>query len=129
MSQFPEKWKKMPADEVSDAIVAAMALGGVKYLFFTSGSDIMFFQEALAKAKEKGLEAPKLIVMTHEHANLNAALGYAAVTGRPAASAVHVDVGTQHYGCALHTAHWAELPVLMYCASSMNLQQHRWHMD
>jgi len=92
MSQFPENWKKVPADEISDAIVASMALGGVKYLFFTSGSDIMFFQEALAKAKEKGLEAPKLIVMTHEHANLNAALGYAAVTGRPAASAVHVDV-------------------------------------
>jgi acetolactate synthase-1/2/3 large subunit len=113
MSQFPENWKKVPADEISDAIVASMALGGVKYLFFTSGSDIMFFQEALAKAKEKGLEAPKLIVMTHEHANLNAALGYAAVTGRPAASAVHVDVGTQHYGCALHTAHWAELPVLI----------------
>ena len=40
--------------------------------------------------------------MTHEYAGLNAALGYAAVTGRPAATVAHVDVGTQHYGCALH---------------------------
>lgn len=113
MSELPVNWTRVPSDEVSDAIVASMVSGGVKYLFFTSGSDIMFFQEAIAKAKAKGLEAPKLIVMTHEHANLNAALGYAAVTGTPAASAVHVDVGTQHYGCALHTAHWAELPVLI----------------
>lgn len=113
MSGFPEHWKKVPADEISDAIVASMAAGGIKYLFFTSGSDIMFFQEAIAKARAKGYDAPKLIVMTHEHANLNAALGYAAVTGLPAASAVHVDVGTQHYGCALHTAYWAELPVLI----------------
>ena len=36
-----------------------------------------------------------------------------AVTGRMAATAVHVDVGTQHYGCAIHTARHAGLPVLI----------------
>ncbi|AMN41497.1 thiamine pyrophosphate-requiring protein [Rhodoplanes sp. Z2-YC6860] len=109
----PHHWTRLPATEAGDAIVAAMALGGVDHLFFISGSEIMFFQEAIAKAQAHGRTAPKLITITHEYAGLNAALGYAAVTGRPAATAAHVDVGTQHYGCALHTAWWAGLPILI----------------
>ncbi|MBV8509258.1 MAG: hypothetical protein JO289_03750, partial [Xanthobacteraceae bacterium] len=108
-----ESWSSVPTDEVGDVVVAALAQGGVEYVFFSSGSDIMFFQEAVAKSRALGRNAPKLIVMTHEYAGLNAALGYSAVTGRPAATAAHVDVGTQHYGCALHTAWWAGLPVLI----------------
>lgn len=113
MSRSPASWVEIPADEAGDAIVSALASGGVEYLFFSSGSEIMFFQEAIAKAQANGRKAPKIVTMTHEYASLNAALGYAAVSGRPAATAAHVDVGTQHYGCALHTAWWAGLPVLI----------------
>jgi acetolactate synthase-1/2/3 large subunit len=106
-------WTEVPTDEVSDAIVAAMGLGGVEYLFFTSGSEISFYQEAIAKAEAHGRPAPKLITMTHEHPSLNAALGYSAVTGKPAATAAHVDVGTQNYGGAVHTAWHSGLPVVI----------------
>ena len=106
-------WTAVPADERGDAIVAAMGLGGVDYMFFNSGSEIMFMQEAIAKANALGRPAPKLIMMTHEYPTLNAALGYAAASGRMAATAVHVDVGTQHYGCAIHTARHSGLPVLI----------------
>jgi acetolactate synthase-1/2/3 large subunit len=109
----PDNWTVVPADERGDAIVAAMGLGGVDYMFFNSGSEIMFMQEAIAKANSLGRPAPKLVMMTHEYPTLNAALGYAAATGRVAATAVHVDVGTQHYGCAIHTAKHAGLPVLI----------------
>ena len=109
----PAHWTAVPADEVGDAIVAAMGLGGVDYMFFNSGSEIMFMQEAIAKANALGRPAPKLVMMTHEYPTLNAALGYAAATGRMAATAVHVDVGTQHYGCAIHTARHSGLPVLI----------------
>jgi acetolactate synthase-1/2/3 large subunit len=109
----PDNWTVVPAEERGDAIVAAMGLGGVDYLFFNSGSEIMFMQEAVAKANALGTPAPKLIMMTHEYPTLNAALGYAAATGRMAATAVHVDVGTQHYGCAIHTARHSGLPVLV----------------
>jgi acetolactate synthase-1/2/3 large subunit len=108
-----ENWTSVPADERGDAIVAAMGLGGVDYMFFNSGSEIMFMQEAIAKANALGRPAPKLVMMTHEYPTLNAALGYAAVSGRMAATAVHVDVGTQHYGCAIHTARHSGLPVLI----------------
>lgn len=90
-----------------------MGLGGVDYMFFNSGSEIMFMQEAIAKANALGRPAPKLVMMTHEYPTLNAGLGYAAATGRMAATAVHVDVGTQHYGCAVHTARHSGLPVLI----------------
>jgi acetolactate synthase-1/2/3 large subunit len=106
-------WTTVPAEETSDAIVAAMGLGGVRYLFFTSGSEIMFYQEATAKAQAMGRPGPKLITITHEHANLSAAIGYAMYTQQPAATAAHVDVGTLHYGGALHTASRGNLPVMI----------------
>jgi acetolactate synthase I/II/III large subunit len=112
-SELPANWTSVPADERGDAVVAAMGLGGVDYMFFNSGSEIMFMQEAIAKANALGRPAPKLVMMTHEYPTLNAALGYAAVSGRMAATAVHVDVGTQHYGCAIHTARHSGLPVLI----------------
>ncbi|MEE2761152.1 MAG: thiamine pyrophosphate-dependent enzyme [Pseudomonadota bacterium] len=98
----------------ADAIVAAMAAGGIDHLFFTSGSDIGFYQEATAKARVLGHNNPvRLVTVPLEHISLNAALGFAAMTGRPAATAVHVDVGTLHYGGAIHTAWRSRLPVLM----------------
>ncbi len=112
-SPLPDNWTEVAADERGDAVVAAMGLGGVDYMFFNSGSEIMFMQEAIAKANALGRPAPKLVMMTHEYPTLNAALGYAAVSGRTAATAVHVDVGTQHYGCAIHTARHSGLPVLI----------------
>ncbi|MCZ6452289.1 MAG: thiamine pyrophosphate-binding protein, partial [Deltaproteobacteria bacterium] len=83
-------WVETPADEWSDAVVAAMKLGGVDNLFFVSGSEVGYYQEAIAKAEERGWPAPKLITMVHEGVALNAALGYSMVTGKPSATAVHV---------------------------------------
>jgi acetolactate synthase-1/2/3 large subunit len=103
----------MPAGEAGDAVVAALAAGGVDCLFFTSGSEIAFFQESIAKAGATGKPAPRMIVVTHEHASLNAALGYSAVTGKVSATAVHVDAGTLHHGAAIHTAMRANLPIVM----------------
>src|SRR5262245_36606088 len=90
--------------DAGEAVVAALAYGGVDHLFFSSGTELAFYQEAIAKARALGRPAPRLVTMTHEHVGLNAALGYAAVSGRPAVTGAHVDVGTQHHGAALHTA-------------------------
>jgi acetolactate synthase-1/2/3 large subunit len=106
-------WIEVPADDNGDAMIAAMAEAGVDYIFFTSGSEIGFYQEAVAKAHAQGRKAPKLITVTHEHASLNAALGYAAVSCKTAVTAAHVDCGTQHYGGAVHTAFHSGLPVVI----------------
>jgi acetolactate synthase-1/2/3 large subunit len=103
-----------PIDSVGDAVVAAMRSGGVDHLFFTSGSEIGFYQEAIAKARAHGDNSPmRLVTVPLEHVSLNAALGYAAVSGKPAATAAHVDCGTLHYGGAIHTAWRSGLPVIM----------------
>src|SRR4051812_24508933 len=101
---FDNFWKEYRADEWSDALVAAMKLGGIDNLFFVSGSESAFLQEACAKAAAIGTPAPKLVTMIHETVTLNAALGASMVTGKPTATSAHVDVGTLHYGGAIHTA-------------------------
>ena len=106
-------WQEHAADEWSDAIVASMKLGGIDHLFFVSGSEMVFFQEAIAKAEEKGTPAPKLVTMMHESVALNAAIGASMVRGQPSASTVHVDVGTLHYGAAVHTAWRGGYPVML----------------
>src|SRR5262245_11683118 len=107
-------WIETQAEDVGDTIIAALEAGGIDHLFFTSGSEIGFFQEATAKARAKGRnKTPRLVTVPHEHASLNAALGFAAVSGRPAITAAHVDCGTQHYGGAVHTAWRSGLPVVM----------------
>jgi len=106
-------WGEHAADEWSDAVVAAMKLGGIDHLHFVSGAEMNFFQEATAKAEALGRPAPKLVTMIHETVALNAAIGEAMLTGRPSAAAVHVDVGTLHYGAALHCAWRSGAPLLI----------------
>ncbi len=106
-------WGEYGADEWSDAIVASMKLGGIEHLFFVSGTEMNYYQEATAKAQVRGWPAPKLVTMIHESVALNAALGVAMVSGQPSAATVHVDVGTLHYGAAVHTAWRGAYPVLM----------------
>jgi len=100
-------------DEWSDAIVTSMKLGGIDKLFFVSGSEVGYYQEAIAKAEERGWPAPQLVTMVHEGVALNAAMGYSMVTGKPAATAAHVDVGLLNYGTAIHTAWRGNYPVLI----------------
>jgi acetolactate synthase I/II/III large subunit len=113
MAAEPENWTTVPADYRGDAVVAAMALGGVDHLFFTSGSELAFYQESISKARHHNRPVPRLVTVTHEHVSLNAALGYAAVSGKCAATAAHVDCGTQHYGGAIHSAWRSGLPVMI----------------
>ena len=107
------RWQEYPGEDWSDALVQSMKLGGIDHLFFVSGSEIAFWQESIAKANERGWPAPKLVTVTHEAVALNAALGSAMVRNQPAATAVHVDVGTLNYGGAIHTAWRGNYPVLI----------------
>jgi len=108
-----KNWREYPAEEWSDALVAAMKLGGIDNLYFVSGTELGFYQEACAKAAELGRPAPQLRTMVHEGVALNAALGEIMVTGKPAAAAAHVDVGLLNYGAGIHTAFRCNYPVLI----------------
>lgn len=96
-----------------DDLVDSFADAGVGAVFFTSGSDIIFYQEALARRRHDGLDEPRLVTVPHELVNINAALGYTAVSGRPSVTAAHVDVGTLNYGAGLHNVSRAGLPIVV----------------
>lgn len=110
-------WTPVEADVWADLLVAALRLGGVEELFFVSGSELTFLQEAIAKARQRRSPTPRLITMLHEHVALNAAIGAAMVRGAPSATAAHVDAGTLHHGAAIHTAARGGHPVLMMAGS------------
>ena len=119
-------WNEYGADEWADAAVGAMALGGIERLYFCSGSELSFYQEAVARARSREWPAPKLVTMVHEGAALNAAIGDAMVSGQPAATAAHVDVGTFNYGAGLHTAWRGGYPVLITAGTGPAPTPARW---
>jgi acetolactate synthase I/II/III large subunit len=62
-------WTETGAEEWADAIVAAMKLGGVEHLFFVSGSELTFYQEAIAKAHAMVQLAELLAIPVMESSN------------------------------------------------------------
>jgi len=61
---------------------------------------------------------PKVITCPHEFVALSMADGFARLTGRPQCVLVHVDVGTQGLGCAMHNSSIARAPVLVFAGLS-----------
>jgi thiamine pyrophosphate-dependent acetolactate synthase large subunit-like protein len=60
----------------------------------------------------------KFITCPSEMVALSIADGYARVTGQPQAVIIHVDVGTQALGCAIHNASVGRVPVLIFAGLS-----------
>ncbi|KAK5686544.1 hypothetical protein LTS10_002664 [Elasticomyces elasticus] len=75
--------------------------------------------EAMVKGqRERPDRFPKFITCPSEMVALSIADGYARVTGQPQAVIVHVDVGTQALGCAVHNASVGRAPVLIFAGLS-----------
>ncbi|KAL4909987.1 hypothetical protein BDW74DRAFT_186282 [Aspergillus multicolor] len=68
--------------------------------------------------KEKPNEFPKIITCPNEMVALSMADGYARLTGKPQCVIVHVDVGTQGLGAAIHNASCGRAPVLIFAGLS-----------
>jgi acetolactate synthase-1/2/3 large subunit len=102
----------------SDALTDALVAAGVTHIFINSGTDYPPVIESWAKYEATGKKKPEIIICPHEYAALSAAQGYAQVTGRAAAVFVHVDVGTQNMGGAVHNAFRCRVPVYILAGVS-----------
>ncbi|KAL4875098.1 hypothetical protein BJY04DRAFT_224404 [Aspergillus karnatakaensis] len=92
---------------------------GVTHCFVNLGSDHPSILEAMVKGqKEKPDAFPKIITCPNEMVALSMADGYARLTGLPQAVIVHVDVGTQGLGAAVHNASCGRAPVLIFAGLS-----------
>jgi len=106
-------WVEVPADEIGEALLQAWWVNGIDHVLFTSGADLVWFQEGTTKLRARGRPTPSLVTMLHENTSLNAACGYTMVAGRPIATAAHVELGTLNYGDAIHTASRGQYPVMI----------------
>src|SRR5260370_42700122 len=103
----------MPAEQAAEALMASMKLNGIDRLWFTSGTELAFFQEVPVKHQALGRPAPRILTMTHENAALSAACGETMITGRPSATAAHVECGMINAGGSIHNAGRGHYPVPM----------------
>ncbi|MGQ4555720.1 thiamine pyrophosphate-binding protein, partial [Halobellus sp. GM3] len=105
---------------VAESMLRSLADHGVEYVFSNFGTDHTPFIEAAAGLREDGAgdAIPEFLVCPHEFVALSAAHGYAVASGDPQAVLVHVDVGTQNLGAAMHNAHRANAPVFVIAGLS-----------
>lgn len=97
---------------------------GVTHCFVNLGSDHPSIMEAMVKGQKERPDAfPKFITCPSEMVALSIADGYARLTGKPQAVIVHVDVGTQALGCAIHNASVGRAPVLIFAGLSPCTQE------
>ncbi len=102
------------ADALNDALMNA----GVSHVFLNSGTDYPPIIESWAKYEALGRKKPEIILCPHESVAISAAHGFAQLTGQPQAVFVHVDVGTQNLGGALHNAYRCRVPVFILAGLS-----------
>ena len=107
--------KTIPVDDGAEAFVELLNANGVEYIFLNPGTDTFPIQEALAKFKALGKRTPEVILSLHESVAMAAAHGHFMISGRPQVVLVHVDVGTQQVGGALHNAQRGRIGVI-FCA-------------
>ncbi|RMD42350.1 hypothetical protein DV735_g2805, partial [Chaetothyriales sp. CBS 134920] len=113
---LPETREKYTA---SFAFFEGLYEAGVSHVFVNLGSDHPAIMEALAVgANLKDVKFPEIITCPHEMVAMSMADGFARVTGKPQCVLVHVDVGTQMLGCAMHNASVARCPVIVFAGLS-----------
>ena len=89
------------------------------HCFVNLGSDHPSLIEAMVKGQhEKPDQFPRIITCPNEMVALSMADGYARATNKPQCVIVHVDVGTQGLGAAIHNASCGRAPVLIFAGLS-----------
>ncbi|KAK0639764.1 thiamine pyrophosphate enzyme [Cercophora newfieldiana] len=108
----------------SFAFFEALWDAGVTHCFVNLGSDHPSIIEAMVKgAREKKDQFPRIITCPNEMVAMSMADGYARLTGKPQCVIVHVDVGTQGLGAAVHNASAGRAPILVFAGLSPFTQE------
>ncbi|KAL0932369.1 thiamine pyrophosphate enzyme [Colletotrichum truncatum] len=103
----------------SFAFFEALWDAGVTHCFVNLGSDHPSIIEAMVKGqRERKGNFPRIITCPNEMVAMSMADGYARLTGKPQCVIVHVDVGTQGLGAAVHNASCGRAPILVFAGLS-----------
>lgn len=106
--------QEYPVSTTADLMIEALRECGVSIIFANLGSDHPALIEAMASAREQGVDAPAIVICPHEMSALSAAHGYALASGNAQAVFVHTDVGTANLGGSVHNAARSRVPVFIF---------------
>ncbi len=95
----------------SDALATLLRNIGFDYVSLTPGASFRGLHDSLVNFL--GNERPKLLLCIHEEHAVAIAHGYAKVTGRPMAVALHSNVGLMHATMAIFNAWCDRVPIVM----------------
>jgi thiamine pyrophosphate-dependent acetolactate synthase large subunit-like protein len=99
----------------SDAIADTLRALGIDYIAINPGASFRGLHDSLVN--HLGNERPQLLLCIHEESAVAIAHGYAKVTGRAMAVAVHSNVGLFHATMAMFNAWCDRMPVLVIGAT------------
>lgn len=99
----------------SDAIAETLRALDIPYIAINPGASFRGLHDSLVNYL--GNEMPQLLLCLHEEAAVAIAHGYAKVTGRAMAAAVHSNVGLFHATMAMFNAWCDRMPVLVIGAT------------
>ncbi|ROT36159.1 thiamine pyrophosphate enzyme [Sodiomyces alkalinus F11] len=103
----------------SFAFFEALWDAGVSHCFVNLGSDHPSIIEAMVKGQREAKgRFPRIITCPNEMVAMSMADGYARLTGKPQCVIVHVDVGTQGLGAAVHNSSTGRAPVFVFAGLS-----------
>src|SRR5436189_4967025 len=94
----------------SDVVADTLRSLDIPYVALTPGASFRGLHDSLVN--HLGNERPELIVCLHEEHAVAVAHGYAKVTERPLAAALHANVGLMHATMALFNAFCDRVPLL-----------------
>ena len=103
--------KTYGSDRVADAIRAL----GIPYVALNPGASFRGLHDSLVN--HLGNRDPRMLLCLHEEHAVAIAHGWAKVTGRPMAAAVHSNVGLMHATMAIFNAYADRAPVLVIGAT------------
>jgi thiamine pyrophosphate-dependent acetolactate synthase large subunit-like protein len=99
----------------SDAVAAVVRDLGFEYVALVPGSSFRGLHDSFVNFLND--EKPKMLVCLHEEHTVAIAHGYAKVTGKPMAVAIHSNVGLMHATMAFYDAWCDRAPVLVLGAT------------
>jgi thiamine pyrophosphate-dependent acetolactate synthase large subunit-like protein len=99
----------------SDALAELLCRLGLRYIALVPGSSYRGLHDSLVNYA--GNREPQLLVCLHEEHAVAIAHGFAKVTGRPMAVAIHSNVGLMHATMAIYNAWCDRVPMLIVGAT------------
>jgi len=95
----------------SDAVADLLRALDIPYIALTPGASLRGLHDSLVN--HLGNTRPELLLCVHEESAVALAHGYARVTGKPLAVALHSNVGLMHATMAIFNAWCDRIPVLL----------------